>query len=535
MDERMATEVLLEEARASAASNADSNGTDAESKKPRKSQADILIELVTESGAEMFHTPSADPFISFSIAEHTETWPIRSKAARRWMTERFYRATSKAPRAEAMQAALGVIEAIATFTAKEQDVNLRTAWHNGALYYDLADAAWRVVRIGRDGWQVVKSSPIYFRRYSHTAAQFEPTRDGELKDIWNFLNVNDPRDRRLLEAWLVSAFIPDIPRPVLVVHGEQGAAKSTGCKMLHSFIDPSITPCLRTRDGTELVQALAHRFAAVLDNVSTLPEWLSDLLCCAVTGDGFSKRMLFTDDDDVIYAYKRALLFNGINIPISKSDLLDRSLLVQFEEIADHRGEKELWQLFDSQRPKILGAIFTRLSHAIRNYDKVEPSRLPRMADFAKWAIAATGDATQFLEDYAANVQRQTEQAVTESVTATVLLDWLEGHPEKWEGQAEQLHPILKEHATTMKISEKKFPATPATLSKKLREVRPNLASLGWTIDFSKSGRRLISITRKEAKSSVLTVRTVHELGGKDGKDGKIPHFSGHTKEETII
>ncbi len=169
-----------------------------------------------------------------------------------------------------------------------------------------------------------------------------------------------------MESWLVTAYVPNIPRPMLVVYGDQGSAKTTAEKMLLELVEPSSTPCLRTRDASELVQALAHRYAAVLDNVSSLPVWLSDLLCCAITGDGFTKRQLFTDDDDIIYSYRPALLFNGINVAISKPDLLDRSLLIQLDRISDdgRREELELWKDFHPKRPAILGAIFTQLSRA---------------------------------------------------------------------------------------------------------------------------------------------------------------------------
>jgi hypothetical protein len=260
--------------------------------------------------------------------------------------------------------------------------------------------------------------------------------------------------------------------------------------MLLSLVDPSATTCLRTKDGGELVQALAHRFAAVLDNVSTLPAWLSDLLCCAITGDGFTKRQLFTDDDDVIYSYQRALLFNGVNVAISKPDLLDRSLLIQLERPPDseRKKEKELWEDFYAVRPAILGAIFTRLSNAIRNYDSVQTSQLPRMADFGQWAMAATGDIQQFLDDFKINVSRQNSEAVSESVVATVFLDWLGGKTE-WSGQPHELHGALKAHLQVVQINEKQFPATPAALGKKLREIRPNLLALGCEVFFADKER----------------------------------------------
>jgi hypothetical protein len=477
-----------------------------EKKEKRESQADLLLKIVEDSGAEFFHTPTDEQFISFTLGQHDETWPIRSRAARRWVTTKFYRQTGKAPNNEAMQSALSVLEARAACEGDEREVYLRAAWHEGSLYYDLADSEWRAVRIDGHDWEIVTKPPVRFRRYSNTLPQVEPVTGGTLDAIWNFLNVKKEADRRLVESWLVSALNPDIPRPMLVTHGDQGTAKSSTSKILLSLVDPSATPCLRTRDATELVQALAHRFAAVLDNVSSLPAWLSDLLCCAITGDGFTKRQLFTDDDDVIYSYRRALLFNGINVAVSKPDLLDRSLLIQLDQIGDdvRREEQDLWRDFYQARPAILGAIFTRLSGAIGRYDTIKSGRLPRMADFARWAMAATGDVQQFLADYKINVGRQNYEAIAESIVATVILDWLKDQSE-WSGQPHELHAALKAHLQVMQINEKQFPATPAWLSKKLREIRPNLNQLGWKIHFASGGDRLITISRELGKSTAVT------------------------------
>jgi hypothetical protein len=240
-----------------------------------------------------------------------------------------------------------------------------------------------------------------------------------------------------------------------------------------------------------------------LDNVSNLPAWLSDLLCCAITGDGFTKRQLFTDDDDVIYSYQRALMFNGINVAISKPDLLDRSLLIQLERPADSERKKEkvLWTQFNAAKPAILGAIFDRLSHAIANYENVNATELPRMADFAQWAMAASGDVDQFMDDYRVNVSRQNSEAVAESVVATVLLDWLNKGSSEWSGQPHELHAVLKAHLSDVQINEKLFPSTPAALGKKLREIRPNLLALGWKIVFADKERpRMIRISRELGK-----------------------------------
>src|SRR5262245_13607453 len=266
----------------------------------KKSQADILVGLAADSGAWLFHTPLSEPFISYPIGDHRENWPVRSKATRRWLTSRFYAATKKAASTEAMQSALNVLEAKAVYEGRTEPVHIRTAWHNHALYYDLADAQWESVRIDGNGWRIVSEPPVRFRRYMHTGAQVEPKEGGNITRLWDFLNVRDGRDRRLIEGWIIAGLIPDIPRPILNLHGDQGSAKSTLCRLLSNLIDPSQAPLLKTKDEADLVQGLAHRFCAILDNVSTLPDWLSDLLCRAVTGEGFTKRQLYTDEDDVM-------------------------------------------------------------------------------------------------------------------------------------------------------------------------------------------------------------------------------------------
>jgi len=176
------------------ANGADNDGTDSTDGKntqssedgkreKRESQADLLVKIVEDSGTEFFHTPTDEQFIRFAIGDHNETWPIRSRATRRWITNRFYRTTKKAPNNEAMQSALNVLEARASCEGDEQEVYLRAAWHDDALYYDLADADWRVVRIDAQGWEVITDSPVKFRRYSNTLPQDEPVSGGSVAAI----------------------------------------------------------------------------------------------------------------------------------------------------------------------------------------------------------------------------------------------------------------------------------------------------------------------------------------------------------------
>ncbi len=104
------------------------------------------------------------------------------------------------------------------------------------------------------------------------------------------------------------------------------------------------------------------------DNVSSISEDESDLLCRAVTGAGFSKRALYSNDDDFIYKFKRALGVNGINLATTRADFLDRSLVIKLKRIPkDKRRKKEdIDREFEELRPFVLGYIFDILVKVLK-------------------------------------------------------------------------------------------------------------------------------------------------------------------------
>lgn len=487
-----------------------SHSTHEEARKSRPSQADVLVELAQGAKFELFHTLTGEPFITIPVRGHRETWPVRSKAIRRYLCRLFWNVNRKALSTEALQAALGVLEGQAVFEGKQEPVHLRTAWHDGALYYDLCDAHWRAVKVTGEGWALEVSPPVRFRRYSHMAPQVEPRGGGCLDALWGFVNISPEREsnRRLLKRALITALIPDIPRPIVVLHGDQGSGKSFAARVLGGLVDPSEAPLVRAKEEAELVQGLAHHYVAILDNLSFLPESLSDLLSRAVTGEGFTKRQLYTDEEDVTFTYRRWIILSGIALVITKPDLLDRPIIFELERMPDdmRHEERVLWQRFHEQRPRLFGAQLDALAGAIREYAGVTLHRLPRMADFGRWAVAVDrglGEgAEQFALDFSENVQRQNEEAIAGSPTATVLLAFFETRTE-WEGQAHELLGDLQHQAEVLGFHRRQFPGSASSLSRKLREVRPSLKSLGLEIVFNTHHHpRTIAIRRVAEKAA---------------------------------
>ena len=117
-----------------------------------------------------FTPPTGTAFADLLIDGHRETWPVRSKRFRAWLRRRYYEATGEAPSAAAIRSTLDLLEARAQFDAPERTVHIRVAEHAGRIYLDLADERWRAVEIGPDGWRVIASPPVRFRRPAGHAA-----------------------------------------------------------------------------------------------------------------------------------------------------------------------------------------------------------------------------------------------------------------------------------------------------------------------------------------------------------------------------
>ena len=203
-----------------------------------KKQADALIELADD--AELFHTPAGDAYADVMVDHHRETYRIRSKAFRSWLSFRFFEARDGAPSSEAMSAALGVIEARALFNGPEHTINVRVAAHDGKFYLDLADAGWRAVEIDASGWRLVSSPPVHFRRAPGMLPLPEPVSGGSMDALRSLVNVRD-EDFVLVVAYLLAALRPHGPYPVLALAGEQGTTKSTLTRLVRALSRPQRT------------------------------------------------------------------------------------------------------------------------------------------------------------------------------------------------------------------------------------------------------------------------------------------------------
>ncbi|PWU80100.1 MAG: hypothetical protein DLM72_13875 [Candidatus Nitrosopolaris wilkensis] len=489
------------------------------------SQAERIVQIAEGKCQEFFVDQYRTPYSAVNIGGHTETLPLNNGGRfKHWLSKTYYELEEKVPNAESISNALNVLKAKADFDGNSKEMNLRVASYNNKneIYYDLTNGEWEAVKITSEGWSIEKA-PVIFKRYSNQQPQVYPSEqypDDVLDKFMQLLNVsgdNVEDHKLLLTCWIVAAFFPDIPIPVLMLPGEQGGGKSTLQELVKMLVDPSsIRTLIFPKDIDALIQQLAHNYIGFYDNISRIPDWISDQLCRAVTGSGFSKRRLYTDDDDVIYFFKSRLGFNGINMAATKADLLDRGLIIELKRIdkKEQREVTDIWNKFEEIRPKLLGYILDIVVKVLGIIQaiSVKLEELPRMADFAKIGEIISrcmgNPDNLFLQAYYKNITLQTEALLESSHVATAIVKFM-ADKEIWKGSATDLLERLVDVAESLSIStmSKLWPKSPNILSRKLNEVRTNLRDIGINIERQKDSNttRIIEITKIESNKTEKT------------------------------
>lgn len=466
---------------------------------PRKSQADKLVELA--ASANLFHTPGGNDSEGYAVIEvgdHLETWPIQSKGFRRWLGRQFYREYDKAPGSQGLQDAINVIAGKAIYDGPEHEAPIRLAEHAGAIYLDLCNSDWQTVEITAQDWRVLdsRSVPVRFVRRRGMLALPTPVSGGSVDDLREFVNVPNDDDWTLLVAWMVAALRPTGPYPVLSVDGEHGSAKSTLCRFLRALIDPNVASLRRPpRDERDLIIAATNGWCVGFENLSGLPVMLSDALSALATGSALGTRELFTNDEEKLFSASRPILLNGINSPVTKSDLLDRAVTLTLPPISEDQRKEEatLRPAFEAARPGILGGLLDAVSAALRNVATVTLDRKPRMADFARWVTAAESalgwETGRFMRVYTSHRGLANTLAIESAAVGPAILAFV-GERHQWEGTLGDLLKNLGESVDDRTRNGKYWPTDATRLSGHLRRISPNLRSIGIDITFGPRIRR---------------------------------------------
>jgi hypothetical protein len=449
----------------------------AEEKKKIPPAADRMIYYVQDDGWPLFVDQHGEA--------HTLVGGLAVPTSRvnRHLTKLLYDREGKAPSNDGLIGARRVLDMLAHESGDVRELHTRAAFHEGAVYYQLAPG--RVVRIDEKGYKLDPDPPVYFRAVKNLKPLPNPVAGGKLEDIAEWVNLKTDRDRRLFLTYIVLVILPHISRPILEATGVMGSGKTTASRIAKRMVDPTSNEAV-TIDRRDFLQKAAHCYILMLDNQNSLPEWSQDTLCRLVTGESDSKRILYTDDEDLVWSMKRAVLLNGINSPSERGDVQDRTLPIELERIDTRKRlpEDDFWLQFALKHPELLGAVFDALAGALHERHTVKLEERPRLADWGLYAAALYQSqgwgVEQFVKDWEGVEKAQHQGTLDGSIVAQAVILYMKDK-DRVELSAAKLHAALEDCASedlSLK-DDKTWPKTGRTLWKKIREVTPLLEAHG--------------------------------------------------------
>ncbi len=454
------------------------------SKDTRQPASSALIDIGKR--ADLFFC-NDEPYATVSVNGHFETHAINSRSFKDYLNGVYYDENGCAANKDSISQACDTLRAIARKNG-EKPVFTRIAGMGDAIYVDLCNSDYEVVRITASGWEITKEPSVRFIRGAGAESLPRPERTGTgFADLKRLMNCKEDEDFCMLTAFLVGCFSFGAPYPILCLQGAPGTGKSTKTVMIKRLTDPNQADHRGTPESVrDLMISARQQHVLAYDNISGLTQWLSDAFCRLSTGAGFSKRAHYSDAEEVIFKAKRPIVLNGIeDIHAQKHDLSSRAISVVFDLIPEESKLEEgvIWAEFERARPGILGSLFDAVSESLKNLNRVVlTQKNVRMLDFAKFVIAAESalpfDRGFFMKSYIENADRAAAAAIENDDVADAIRTLMNDR-EMWEGPAKE----LLEKLTEITGENAKLPKRPNQLSGKIRRSIPSLKKAGIQID----------------------------------------------------
>lgn len=473
---------------------------------------DTLLKDIEEEQHTFYHDRAEKPYVCVTKDGTTQYMEVYGSDYKKYVRYMYYTRYQKAVPKDALQRVLDTLAVKAQIEGEEITPAYRCAYHEGKIFYYLADREQTVICIDENGYRVIAESPVPFIKKQNMSEQVLPKKAKDtLKKMgmkyWQFATADD---RILHWILLISRFIAEGSQPLIYYFGDRGSAKSTSMKLDKMIIDPSeIDVKALPKNISDVVAAVSNQYMVCFDNVSRISEELSDIFCIVATHGYYSKKKLYSNNEEYAIKLNARVSFSGITNLSSKPDLIDRMVCLKLNRIdsSKRRTEEEILKEFQTDLPYILDRIFRILSKAIPIYRELKLERLPRMADFAKWGYAIAealgygGD--RFMKIYEKNQNELLENMVSEDAVITVLIEMLKKR-HYFKGKVTELLSTLTTMAEDMNLDIRVGWARDASaLSRRLYESQSVLSMFGVSIHRGKAnGERYIELSMKDGDNS---------------------------------
>lgn len=477
----------------------------------RNSDADIILEMLEEK--PLYHDEDADKTF---IEDDEKIYRVGSQPFIEWISHKYFKEFGRSVSESAIKQVAFTLSGHAKHEGIKKRIYMRAANYQEAIYIFMGDEDWQRIKVTASGWNLDSEFHVKFWKPGSMLALPMPVSGGKIDELWKYLNISG-NDRLLVLAWMLEAFRPETPFPVLALNGLQGTAKSSTHRRIRQLIDPSGCDLRAApKDIQDIYVSAGSNWIVSFENISRLSSQQQDTLCTLATGGGFSARTLYTNDDETTINVKRPVIINSIPVVITAQDLTDRVLNIELQRLEAYRDEIEINAEFEAAKPKLFGALLDLLVKTLAKLPYIKLNKPPRMADFARlgeaMAQAMGHDAGTFERIFKKNRNESVSRAMEASPVAVAIREMAENcHGEVvFHGTVKQLYDRLKNDQQSLES----FPRSPRGLGDAIRRQTPALDSIGVSVMQGGieriNGDRGISITIKKM------------LSGNDGNIGNV-------------
>jgi len=446
----------------------------------KRSQTDKLVEFA-QLHFELLHDKNGDVY-----TRDKQTGVLRRLGGLQFkdkLISGFYEKFKMAVRDQALREALGTLQALGRFNGESRDISTRVAKHGQSYFIDLCEPTnSRAIEVQPGSWRIVDTPPVLFVRGEAMQPLPTPIHGGRLSLLWNTANVPD-QHRVMVVTWLIEAMRTDTPYPGLELIGEQGSGKSTAAEAIRRVLDPSSCN-LRGAPKTveDIFVSAKQNHVVAYENISHLAGPMQDALAILSTGGGYSKRKLYSDDDESIINVRRPWLINGISIAVTQQDLVDRVISIECPVIETRQSSSRQWENFEADLPQILGGLLDVAAKAFEVLPTMSlpPVDRPRLVEYVLLGMAVSKAAEQSPETFLSRFKELRAETVSRTLdaspVASAVLEFVEVSPAGITAPVKDILHRLEHHKP---VGAEFWPRSPKGLGDALRRAAPALRQLG--------------------------------------------------------
>lgn len=429
------------------------------------------------------HTDDDVPFALSNWAATRIAIPILGKGGlRSRLMMDMFELTGKAPNSEAQTTAADMAQALALGHGGRANPQLRVAQADGGFVLDLGRRDGLLIGYGPWGWRPVTDPPVVFRRSGATREMPAPVQGAQLPPaVRQLVNVRGEDSWSLYLAGRVAALIPNVTRPIELLTGQPGSAKTGTTRLSVEWTGGAMMTMQKEPKGWAATAAACQCMG--LDNVSHLSGELSDVMCRAASGDTYQDRMLYSDGDLFIVTMQPvSMMLNGIELGALRGDLVSRSVSHHLERpghgyLSEHVVKKEWHQAW----PEALGWLLGVTCWVLADMAWRAPVTTHRLTDFA--SLLASVDRMRGTNGMTLWLGRQAEvhENTAEGDVLALALVRAAATTGQLYGTPAQLLETLRRAGGLM--DDRLVAWTPRLLGSRLDRAQLGLETLGWKIE----------------------------------------------------